>query len=366
MRKKRNYWTKEKSFETALKYNNKRDFKKDYIAAYELLRKNGWLDDACAHMKNIAHPIKWTKELCKKEALKYNTKAEFRKKCSWGYIVARQNGWLDEITSHVVKYKHIQPIKWTKEICYAEASKFMNRNEFYLNSSKAYAACVRNKWLDDVCKHMNKPHAKRFKWSKEQISQISLKYVHRKDFQNENKNAYYSAMHNGWLDDVCKHMVYQKLPNGYWHNYDNCKAEALKYLTKTEFVRGSQHVYNVALKNKWIDDICGHMKPIGDRHNKCIYSYEFPDNHVYVGLTHNIDTRQKNRNKDLTDSVTIHINKTKLTPIRKQLTDYIPVDDAIRLEGEFLGKYLNEGWISLNRRKTGGIGSQSNKKYVNK
>ena len=366
MRKKRNYWTKEKSFEVALKYGNKRDFKKNCAAAYESLRKNGWLNSACTHMINIAHPIKWTKELCRKEALKYNTKIEFKKKCSWGYVVAKQNGWLDEITSHVVKYKHIQPTKWTKEMCYAEASKFMNRNEFHLNSTKAYAASVRNKWLNDVCKHMNTPYENRFKWSKEQINQISLNYTYRKDFQRENRNAYYSALHNGWLDDVCKHMTYQKLPNGYWHNFDNCKAEALKYSTKTEFVRGSQHVYNIALKYKWIDDICGHMKPIGDRYNKCIYSYEFSDNHVYVGLTRNIEIREQSRRKNNNDAVTKHINETGLQPIRKLLTEYIPVDMAIILEGEYLKKYINSGWKPLNRSKTGGIGSQSNKKYMNK
>ena len=128
--------------------------------------------------------------------------------------------------------------------------------------------------------------------------------------------------------------------------------------TKTEFIKGSQHVYNIAVKNKWLDDICKHMKPIGDRYNKCIYSYEFSDNHVYVGLTHNINIRQKNRDRDLTDTVTKYINETNLTPIRKQLTDYIFVDDAIRLEEEFLQKYLNEGWVGLNKRKTGGIGSK--------
>ena len=43
MRKNKNYWTKEKSFEVALIFNNKRDFKKAHVAAYELLRIHGWL-----------------------------------------------------------------------------------------------------------------------------------------------------------------------------------------------------------------------------------------------------------------------------------------------------------------------------------
>jgi len=361
MRKIRNYWNVENSIEAALKFNSKRDFRKTHVATYEILRKSGNLNSACSHMENINHIIKWTFEKCREEALKCDTKVEFKKKCSWGYTVGKQNGWLDEITSHVIKYRHIQPIKWTKEMCHIEASKFVNRNDFRLKSSKAYAVCIRNKWLDDVCAHMNAPYTNKFRWTKEQIHQIALKYEHRKDFQNENKNAYYSAMYNGWLDDVCSHMVYQKLPNRYWHNFENCKNEVLKYPTKIEFVRGSQHVYNIALKNNWIDEICKHMIPIGNMYHRCIYSYEFPDNHVYVGLTYNIDVRQRNRDLDLTDTVTMYINKTKLMPVRKQLTDYIPVDDAIRLEGEFLLKYVNDGWIALNRMKTGGIGGGTRK-----
>lgn len=358
MRKSRNYWDKENSFKAALKFTNKRDFKKAHMAAYELLRINGWLGEACSHMNDINHQIKWTFEKCKEEALKYNTKIDFNKGCSWGYAVAKQRGWLDVITSHMIKYKHVTPILWTKERCQEEALKYLNRYEFRIKSSKAYAACVRNKWLNDVCYHMNVPYSSQFRWTKEKCQAIALKYLHRKDFHDENRNAYYSAMHNGWLDEICKHMKYLKLPNGYWHNYNNCKNEALKYLTKTEFVKGSQHVYYVALKNNWIGDICKHMKPIGDRYNKCIYSYEFPDNHVYVGLTHNIDMRQKSRDRDLDDAVTKYVNKTKLKPIRKQLTDYIFVDDAIRLEEEYLQKYLSEGWVGLNKAKTGGIGSR--------
>ena len=52
-------------------------------------------------------------------------------------------------------------------------------------------------------------------------------------------------------------------------------------------------------------------------------------------------------------------NKTNLIPIIKQLTEYIPVKDAIKLESKYLRKYVNEGWIALNRCKTGGIGSSS-------
>jgi hypothetical protein len=277
MRKSRNYWNKKNSFEIALKFNNKRDFKKAHIAAYELLRKNGWLDVACLHMKDISHLIKWTFEKCKEEALKYNKKIEFKNKNSWGYAIAKQNGWLDEITSHMIKYKHVTPIQWTKEKCQSEALKYNKRIDFYRNSSKAYAVCVRNGWLNDVCQHMNAPHSSQFKWTKEKCRIIALKYQYRKEFQMGDNNAYCAAKYNKWLDEICQHMT-------------RC----------------------------------------GDRKHKCIYSYEFSDNRVYVGLTYNINIRDKSRRYE--------------------------DKDAVILEGKYLQKYIDEGWVILNRTKTGGIG----------
>lgn len=253
---------------------------------------------------------------------------------------------------------------WTKELCFKEALKFSSRKKFFSASPRAYEVLRKNNWLDDACAHMGISHKDKFVWSFEKCQELALKCNSRREFKKENKNAYYSAMYNGWLDKICAHMQYIKLPNRYWHNFENCKNEALKYESKSEFVRKKQHVYNISLKNGWIPEICKHMKPIGDRFNKCIYAYEFPDNHVYVGLTHNIEIREKSRLRDIDDAVTKHMNSSNLTPIRKQLTDYVFVDDAIRLEGEFLNKYIKDGWIPLNRAKTGGIGCRSRISHI--
>jgi hypothetical protein len=98
------------------------------------------------------------------------------------------------------------------------------------------------------------------------------------------------------------------------------------------------------------------MIRMGNRYNKCIYSYEFSDNHVYVGLTYNIEERQKNRDNNINDSVTKYINKTNLIPIRIQLTEFLSVNESIRLEEFYVNKYKNEGWDILNKVKTGAIG----------
>lgn len=45
---------------------------------------------------------------------------------------------------------------WTFDKVKEEASKFLSRNEFNKLSKSAYLAAYRNGWLDDVCSHMIK------------------------------------------------------------------------------------------------------------------------------------------------------------------------------------------------------------------
>ena len=43
----------------------------------------------------------WTKENCKEDALKYNTKKEWRIHTGGAYISAYKNGWLNECCEHM-------------------------------------------------------------------------------------------------------------------------------------------------------------------------------------------------------------------------------------------------------------------------
>jgi len=339
MRRKRNYWDKESSFSAALEFTNKRDFKREYAGAYEYLRKNKLFDESCAHMKTLINlnKIKWTYEKCRECAQNFECVSDFRKTFERAYKIAQKNGWTGDICSHMksnTKFRF-----WNIEKCRIEAKKYNTRIEFYKGSPGAYAAANRNSWMNDICIHMGVPYSSSIIWDYETCKEIAKQYTYRKEFQKNNIKAYAAALYSGWLDDICSHMIYKKLPNNYWNNFENCKSEALKYQYKKDFIRSSQHAYNVSLRLGWIEKICSHMIVVGDRYNKCIYSYEFPDKHVYVGLTYNIDVRKKSRNKNKTDAVVIHKTKTGLVPIFKQLTEYLAVDVAVKLEGKFLKIY---------------------------
>jgi hypothetical protein len=148
-------------------------------------------------------------------------------------------------------------------------------------------------------------------------------------------------------------------PNYYW-TFEKCKEDALKYTTKKEFAEKSPSSYVKSNRNGWMNDISSHMILYGNKYKRCIYCYEFiEDNRVYIGLTYNINERESNRKRDKNDKVTKHINETGYVPVRKQLTDYIDVEEASKLEGEYLEKYKNDNWIILNTAKTGGIGGST-------
>ena len=192
-------------------------------------------------------------------------------------------------------------------------------------------------------------------WTKEKCQSESLKYDSRSNFLKYSKSAYNKSYYNGWLDEICSHMIKNRR-DIYWTK-DKCQIEALKYKTRTEFINNCAGAHFRALEEGWLDEICSHMPPIGNLHRRCIYSCEFSDHHVYVGLTSDFDKRKNDHLTQDKSSVYKHIKKTNLIPTIKQLTDYIDVEKAKELEKEGVEKYVSEGYNILNRRKTGGVGA---------
>lgn len=137
---------------------------------------------------------------------------------------------------------------------------------------------------------------------------------------------------------------------------EKCREVARQCQTRTEFRKMFGWAYANACKNNWMNDICSHMiRTISEY--RCIYSYEFSDNYVYIGLTSNIKNRHSKHMKHEKSSVNIHIKKSKLNPKLKQLTEYIHFSEAKIKEEYFLNQYQNKGWNILNRAKTGALGS---------
>lgn len=195
-------------------------------------------------------------------------------------------------------------------------------------------------------------------WDKQRCIEEAMKYKTRGEFRKHSGSAYNRSIKEGWIDDICKHMISIKKEKNYWTK-NRCQEESLKYKTRSEFNKSSVSAYSKAWECKWLDEICSHMNTIGNHHKRCIYSYEFDDNHVYVGLTYNIEERKKQHDKK--GPVKNHILKTGNLPTLKLLTDYILSELAIVKESEFLDHYISNNWKILNSVKTGALGGGKTK-----
>ena len=189
-------------------------------------------------------------------------------------------------------------------------------------------------------------------WTKEHCQEEALKYNTRGEFYNNSKNAYNTAIRNKWIDDICSHMKFIKFNKNHWTK-ERCIEEALKYNDRTLFNKEAGGAYCAAHINGWLNDICLHMKIKGNKYKRCIYAYEFSDNFVYIGLTYNIHERnlQHLKRGPVYDHIQIN-NNYKL----KQLTEYIPIEDAKEKEINYIKKYKEFNYKLLNSANGGELG----------
>ena len=99
---------------------------------------------------------------------------------------------------------------WTKERCQVESLKYQTRGEFQILSDSVYQISRRNKWLDDICSHMEEIKKPNRYWTKEKCQEEASKYNTKSEYNKKSKSAYGSSWKNGWLDEVCSHMIIYK------------------------------------------------------------------------------------------------------------------------------------------------------------
>ena len=91
---------------------------------------------------------KWTHELVKEEALKYNIKIEFSRGSSGAYNYAKRNGILDEVCGHMVRGQC--NCKWTHDLVKEEALKYNSRWDFQNGSNGAYGYALKHNMMDGL------------------------------------------------------------------------------------------------------------------------------------------------------------------------------------------------------------------------
>lgn len=398
--------------EVALKYNHKSELRLNDDSVYVRIIEKKWLELLSHMTKPVNKNIIWTHEKCKEEILKLKYYNELQGTVL--YNVIKKNGWVDELTGHLIK---VCRKPFTKEEIFEESLRYQTRNDFRVGSPGAYGAARRLNIMGEVTKHMGKSKCEK-QYTKEEILNSAKKYNNQKDWYNNeppifrcaagyNKKNSSNEDKEFWNSCV-EHMEFIFKPNGWW-TLERCKEEAMKYSTKKEF-RDKSHAYDVIIKNGWWDELCGHITSNRKRNgywtyeicketalkyndrdelskkegacysiitksgwlelishiekkttlfNRFIYAFEFPDNHVYVGLTYNLNKRKSDHltTEKRVSPVVEHMKKTGLNYTFKNVFgEPFPKDVAGEMEKRALQNYTEKGWIPLNKAKPGGLG----------
>ncbi len=122
------------------------------IKAY---KKNGWsvLNSAKAGALGWSER-KWTFDKCKKEALKYKTRSEFIDNSPGAYAAAKKYNWM-QICDHMV-YRKVPKGTWTYENCKQVALQCKSRSEFCLKAPGAVKKAREEGFYEEIVSHLKK------------------------------------------------------------------------------------------------------------------------------------------------------------------------------------------------------------------
>ncbi len=292
-----------KCYEIAQQCSSSTEMKNLNGSAYNAARKNNWIKDYAWFVRKQHTP--YTYEEVYEIALNYTCSSDFQKGNGSAYGKARENGWIKDYTWFTVK----QHAPYTYEECFEIAKKYKSRVEFARGAVAPYNAALNHGWLDDYT-WFESPQKPYNYWTKERVKEESKKFKTRGEFHDQSGTAYGKARVNGWLDEFT------------WLKDDR-----------------------IDFSNDKID---------------CVYAYEFENYHsVYVGRTLMRRAQERDYEHMFTDSDAVVLfareHDVPIPPM-KVLETGLTLKEGTEREGYYLEYYRSNGWNTLNRAKTGGIG----------
>lgn len=215
-----------------------------------------------------------------------------------------------------------------------------------------------NDILNGTIYHPNKNYKiiNKTKYFYHKIFNIILKYDNLKSFDIENKSIHRLIYYNNWQELITNKFERKQ---EIWTKEKLLKL-SLQCNNRNDFKNKFSAAYHWALRNNMLDEICEHMKIIGNINQndflRIVYIYLFPNKTIYIGISKDFNKRHKDRKYYPNDSAQKYINEMNLIPEIKFLSDYIKTEEAQKLERFYIEKYKNDGWNVLNKNSGGSIG----------
>lgn len=156
-------------------------------------------------------------------------------------------------------------------------------------------------------------------------------------------------------------MKRQRFKRGYWTE-SKVKMHAKECNHKTEFEKKYPGGYNSAKKLGILNEL-GFIS-IGNRFKRCIYCFEFSDNSVYIGLTHDFEERVRDHISGVRGKTSVfkHISKNPSISYKTlQLTEYLDQGSSIKAEIFYIEEYKEKRFKVLNKATGGALGGAHRK-----
>lgn len=148
------FWqNKENVLNESKKYSNRTEFKKKAHRAYDAARKLGLLEEMVWLEKKQHTKGYWKiKENVFRESRKYDDKPSFKKGNPSAYVAAYKYGYIDEMT-WLVKQKQHKKGYWTYDNIEEEAVKYDTKTDFKNGCYAAYRMALKLGVIDDFFTH---------------------------------------------------------------------------------------------------------------------------------------------------------------------------------------------------------------------
>lgn len=228
-------WNYEKCAAIAAGFSRKKDFREKADPAFQWLRRNGLVDQACAHM------IIMRRDLSDPEvgqiAGGYQTRRSFKLGDQSAYKTAIKRGILDQVCAHMTERYRVLTDEQICEI----ASNFSTRSAFLDGDSPAYQTAQKRGILESICQHMDGRNGNR-RLSNDEILSIAKQFPSRNDFKLGDFGAYTTAIRRGLIVEACAHMEY-----GAWGFRED--RPAVLYQFRMQMTCG-QILYKVGITNR--------------------------------------------------------------------------------------------------------------------
>jgi hypothetical protein len=180
---------------------------------------------------------------------------EFSKKIpGWAKSIVVENGWWDKLTLDMVKTKKMSG-EWNIEDALVEVKKYECVSHLQKDRAGLYKFLDRNNLLKVVFpKTFNELKMEKYN-DKEECRKEALKYDNKKDFTVNSRSFYRSSVKNGWVNEICSHMIKpirESKPSKWTHEL--IKEKSSECRNRSEFEKKYSSGYKMAKKLNLLDE----------------------------------------------------------------------------------------------------------------